>query len=156
LILAGDPLQLPPTILSIANRVKEGKEKGKDKTTSGVEKKPPFGKTTKETKDPLVGLAAEPKTSSSTLPDSDGGDVGSSDGEEGSVGEAEAKMEPQASANKKDAKGKATRKLRTGLQPPRTLETTLFDRLEKMYGPGIKRILNVQYRCVPALWYSAE
>lgn len=32
------------------------------------------------------------------------------------------------------------------LRPPRTLETTLFDRLEKMYGPGIKRLLNVQYR----------
>ena len=34
------------------------------------------------------------------------------------------------------------------LRPPRTLETTLFDRLEKMYGPGIKRLLNVQYRYV--------
>ncbi|KAH9916918.1 AAA domain-containing protein [Fomitopsis serialis] len=32
------------------------------------------------------------------------------------------------------------------LRPPRSLETTLFDRLEKMYGPGIKRLLNVQYR----------
>lgn len=35
---------------------------------------------------------------------------------------------------------------RPGLRPPRTLETTLFDRLEKMYGPGVKRMLNVQYR----------
>lgn len=35
-----------------------------------------------------------------------------------------------------------------GLTPSRSLETTLFDRLEKMYGPGIKRLLNVQYRCV--------
>ncbi|WVN87678.1 uncharacterized protein L203_102864 [Cryptococcus depauperatus CBS 7841] len=32
------------------------------------------------------------------------------------------------------------------LQPPRTLETTLFERLEKLYGPGIKRVLNIQYR----------
>ncbi|KAI6126687.1 P-loop containing nucleoside triphosphate hydrolase protein [Pisolithus sp. B1] len=32
------------------------------------------------------------------------------------------------------------------LRPPRTLETTLFDRLEKMHGPGIKRLLNIQYR----------
>jgi DNA polymerase alpha-associated DNA helicase A len=41
------------------------------------------------------------------------------------------------------------RVLRTGpkgLQPPRTLETTLFDRLERMYGPSIKRMLTVQYR----------
>lgn len=33
-----------------------------------------------------------------------------------------------------------------GLRPPRTLETTLFDRLERMHGPGIKRMLKVQYR----------
>jgi hypothetical protein len=32
----------------------------------------------------------------------------------------------------------------------------LFDRLEKMYGPSIKRMLNVQYRCLscPLLNYS--
>jgi DNA polymerase alpha-associated DNA helicase A len=35
---------------------------------------------------------------------------------------------------------------RPRLRRPRTLETTLFDRLEKMYGPGIKRMLTVQYR----------
>lgn len=34
----------------------------------------------------------------------------------------------------------------TQLKPPRTLETTLFHRLERMYGPGIKRVLRVQYR----------
>jgi DNA polymerase alpha-associated DNA helicase A len=32
------------------------------------------------------------------------------------------------------------------LVPPRTLETTLFDRLEKMYGTSIKRMLEIQYR----------
>jgi len=35
---------------------------------------------------------------------------------------------------------------RSGIKPPRTLETTLFERLEKMYGSKIKRMLNVQYR----------
>jgi hypothetical protein len=35
---------------------------------------------------------------------------------------------------------------RPKLSPPRTLEMTLFDRLEKMYGAGIKRLLAVQYR----------
>ena len=34
----------------------------------------------------------------------------------------------------------------TELKPPRTLATTLFDRLEKMVGPGIKRVLQIQYR----------
>lgn len=37
---------------------------------------------------------------------------------------------------------------RPRLKPPRTLETTLFDRLERMYGEGIKRVLKVQYRYV--------
>jgi hypothetical protein len=35
---------------------------------------------------------------------------------------------------------------RPRLRPPRTLETTLFDRLESLYGEGIKRVLKVQYR----------
>ena len=35
---------------------------------------------------------------------------------------------------------------RTRLFPPRTLETTLFDRLERLYGEGIKRVLIIQYR----------
>ena len=37
-----------------------------------------------------------------------------------------------------------------GLTPPRTLELTMFERLEKMYGPGIKCMLTVQYRYVIA------
>jgi DNA polymerase alpha-associated DNA helicase A len=40
----------------------------------------------------------------------------------------------------------ATRKPQPILLPPHTLETTLFDRLEQMYGPRIKRMLQVQYR----------
>jgi DNA polymerase alpha-associated DNA helicase A len=38
-----------------------------------------------------------------------------------------------------------------GIKPPRTLELTMFERLEKMYGPGIKCMLAVQYRYVTAL-----
>lgn len=34
------------------------------------------------------------------------------------------------------------------LLPPRTLETTLFDRLEQMYGSSIKKMLDIQYRYV--------
>ena len=41
---------------------------------------------------------------------------------------------------------KTSRKIK--LVPPRTLETTLFDRLEAMYGESIKRMLEVQYRFV--------
>ncbi|WRT66637.1 uncharacterized protein IL334_003596 [Kwoniella shivajii] len=37
-------------------------------------------------------------------------------------------------------------KSRSALRPPKTLETTLFERLEHLYGDGIKRVLQVQYR----------
>ncbi|KAL1715840.1 P-loop containing nucleoside triphosphate hydrolase protein [Schizophyllum commune] len=87
LILAGDPMQLPPTILSID-------KKGKDKKASKDKSK----------------TAKDPKT-------------------------------------KNDKPEAATQRTRTPiLRPPRTLETTLFDRLEKMHGPSIKRMLKVQYR----------
>ncbi|KAF8062300.1 P-loop containing nucleoside triphosphate hydrolase protein [Lyophyllum atratum] len=77
LILAGDPMQLPPTILSIND---DRKRKAKD----------------------------------------------------------------DAAKSKRD---RASPKIRQPvLEPPRTLETTLFDRLEKMYGSSIKRMLNIQYR----------
>ncbi|EGO01032.1 hypothetical protein SERLA73DRAFT_105557 [Serpula lacrymans var. lacrymans S7.3] len=82
LILAGDPLQLPPTILSL------NKHEKKEKTA------------------PI------------------------------------AKSQPQKQGQNK----KSNSPKKSGLRPPRTLEVTLFDRLEKMYGPGIKRMLNVQYR----------
>lgn len=39
------------------------------------------------------------------------------------------------------------------LVPPSTLETTLFDRLEAMYGASIKRMLEVQYRYVRPFAY---
>ncbi|KAL1701331.1 P-loop containing nucleoside triphosphate hydrolase protein [Schizophyllum commune] len=87
LILAGDPMQLPPTILSIDKKGKD-KRAGKDKPAT----------------------AKDPKT-------------------------------------KNDKPETATQRTRTPvLRPPRTLETTLFDRLEKMHGPSIKRMLKVQYR----------
>jgi len=37
---------------------------------------------------------------------------------------------------------------KTSVLLPRTLETTLFDRLEQMYGSSIKKMLEIQYRCV--------
>jgi hypothetical protein len=57
--------------------------------------------------------------------------------ENGTGAEAEVDLESL------DIKGK------THLRPPRTLETTLFDRLERLYGEGIKRVLKVQYRYAP-------
>ena len=48
-------------------------------------------------------------------------------------------------------KSKMTSSLRCRLTPPATLELTMFERLETMYGPGIKCMLTVQYRYVTGL-----
>jgi DNA polymerase alpha-associated DNA helicase A len=57
-----------------------------------------------------------------------------------------------------DAKSVKTSRSRqlTGLRPPRTLEMTMFERLEKMNGPGIKRMLTVQYRLAHSRRYASS
>jgi DNA polymerase alpha-associated DNA helicase A len=113
LILAGDPQQLPPTILSKdkVKREKKGKAEG----------------------------AKEAKVKEDSKDKSDSKEATGEDGEGSDGTDAD---EPVAEASKKLAATSVARYLR----PPRTLETTLFDRLERLYGPGIKRVLKVQYR----------
>jgi len=43
-------------------------------------------------------------------------------------------------------KSEMSSSLRCQLIPPQTLELTMFERLEKIYGPGVKCMLTVQYR----------
>jgi DNA polymerase alpha-associated DNA helicase A len=62
-------------------------------------------------------------------------------------------LDPEESngGNAPDAQGpksKMASSSRCRLTPPQTLELTMFERLEMMYGPGIKCMLTVQYRCV--------
>lgn len=116
LILAGDPMQLPPTVLSVT---KDSKTKTNKKAKHSTTKKPDNSKSKDSQKSKLE-----------TAPDSDSEETNSNSEEES----------PQAPV--------VTSKTPTmpSLRPPRTLETTLFDRLEKMYGPNIKRMLQVQYR----------
>ncbi|CAK9781174.1 putative DNA helicase [Cutaneotrichosporon oleaginosum] len=113
LILAGDPQQLPPTILS---KDTKGKRKEKKQKVEGAKKTMPEAKET--------AVASEE--------DGPVSEADSSDGDE-QVVEASKKLAGIS------VKAKS-------LRPPHTLETTLFDRLERLYGPGVKRVLKVQYR----------
>ncbi|KAK0223853.1 P-loop containing nucleoside triphosphate hydrolase protein [Armillaria fumosa] len=117
LILAGDPMQLPPTVLSVT---KDSKTKTDKKAKPSATKKPSDSKKKDVQK-------SKPEAAA----DSDSDETNSNSEEE------EPKQDPVV-ASKVPTKPK--------LKPPRTLETTLFDRLEKMYGPNIKRMLQVQYR----------
>ncbi|CDO68285.1 hypothetical protein BN946_scf184799.g12 [Trametes cinnabarina] len=131
LILAGDPMQLPPTIISV-----DKKDKKKDKSISAPEKnKQKASNAGKASKD------SPSKTAPAVVESSDVGPSGSSD-EEGDT-EIAADPEEPLKAAPRDPRKPGSQAV---LHPPRTLETTLFERLEKMYGPGIKRMLTVQYR----------
>jgi DNA polymerase alpha-associated DNA helicase A len=114
-------MQLPPTILSINGK----KEKKSDlKFKPATSKKSPSAKAT---------AAATPTASAEAESDAD-----SSEDTESEDLEAAVTAVSKLSLENKPRVAK--------LVPPRTLETTLFDRLEGMYGAGIKRMLEVQYR----------
>ncbi|KAG9226737.1 hypothetical protein CCMSSC00406_0008437 [Pleurotus cornucopiae] len=116
LILAGDPMQLPPTILSI-----NAHEKSKTRAAKS-------GGST----------ASKSVSKASPKPEDDNSDI-SDDSELSDDAEPSRTTQVTSSA----AQG---RKASAVIRPPRTLETTLFDRLEKMYGSKIKRMLTIQYR----------
>jgi DNA polymerase alpha-associated DNA helicase A len=117
LVLAGDPKQLPPTVLSL------------DRPADA-----------KETKAKMVGKKETVETiAEETLTEPSGEDSSSSLEEDGDKEKVGKTKEPREK--------KSRTALGTGqLRPPRTLETTLFERLERMHGHGIKRMLDVQYR----------
>lgn len=133
LILAGDPMQLPPTILSLDNDRKRKNEHTATKSTSNN-----MPKAKRKAEEEASTIQANRDHTS--LSEESASDTESSTSEEpGEVKDAAFSM-PLTPAVKEP---KSTHPI---FRPPRTLETTLFDRLEKMYGPSIKRMLNVQYR----------
>lgn len=125
-------MQLPPTILS----VDQPKKVPKNDTRA---KKP----NNKSTKASLPEIQPDDTIEEPPASDTEVSSDADADDEELST-----KEEQKAPAVTQ--KGGAKRRVRgpRSLLPPRTLETTMFDRLEKMYGPDIKRMLNVQYRFV--------
>lgn len=148
LILAGDPMQLPPTILAVDKKRKKkaGKtEKAKGRVNGLQKAQTP--KLQKNVKPPKTSepLPAASKDETEMPPDSASSEAG--DGGDSSGSDDDAENDVVASADTtRQAKTRSDGARRTELHVPRSLETTLFDRLEKMYGPGIKRMLNVQYR----------
>lgn len=125
LILAGDPKQLPPTIHSSPRAVSKGFEsRSQGTTTSSTGDHKNLSRTT--------DLVSKHEGIDS------GGD---SDDERVEAGGGSVPNAPGLGTSKM-----ASNSRHRGLKPPRTLELTMFERLEKMYGPGIKCMLTVQYR----------
>lgn len=104
LILAGDPMQLGPTIISEGNR-RHQKDKGSK-------------------------VKATPTASSQDVP-TDGSEPPSST----DVDSEDDRVEEEAAIEKVPEKEK--KKTTCILRPPRSLNKTLFDRVEDMYGYGL-------------------
>jgi DNA polymerase alpha-associated DNA helicase A len=138
LILAGDPMQLPPTILSIGKHNKKQKSKPVSTTISLSQQN--------DTADKLPATSIGTSMDSLTLSGSES--ENSSDGDQMLVRDGAALETPPVLTTRPGIKAAGRKPKLIGLRPPRTLEITLFDRLEKMYGAGIKRMLKVQYRLV--------
>ncbi|KAG8889191.1 hypothetical protein FRB99_004007, partial [Tulasnella sp. 403] len=129
LILAGDPMQLPPTVIAI------DKSKGKTKPTTKTQTSSST-KTKKKKAD--AGREATPV---SLGPDAS--KVGDA------AGDGIDEIEIDKGLQETPPVVKPTKTLKSSspeLKPPPSLEVTLFDRLESMYGPQLKRMLTVQYR----------
>jgi DNA polymerase alpha-associated DNA helicase A len=130
LILAGDPKQLPPTVRSLSPS-QDLASRSKSRITSRI-----------------TGARKNFSGIPNTVPQHGGLDGGGDNGNEPDSVETE----DSASSDIPGFTSKmASSVRRCGLMPPRTLELTMFERLEKMYGPRIKCMLTVQYRYVTAL-----
>ncbi|EIN14507.1 P-loop containing nucleoside triphosphate hydrolase protein [Punctularia strigosozonata HHB-11173 SS5] len=127
LILAGDPMQLPPTVLSL--------DEGMFAETKGIADKRTVKSTSKKMAYQQTDEGNEPsRRFNAVLPSlepSERDDV---------IIESDSTEEKPLSSKIKRSKPLGR------LQSPKSLEVTLFDRLEKMYGSNIKRMLRIQYR----------
>ncbi|KAJ3880768.1 AAA domain-containing protein [Lentinula edodes] len=146
LILAGDPMQLPPTVLSLDKRRKQ-QSKGASASSQNSQTKTSSGKS--KVKPNLAKNATPIRPSSDSRKDEENA---GNDSKSPSTPDSGTEEESAGSGSDDDAKSETvvantkTRSKMPILRPSRSLETTLFDRLESMYGSGIKRMLNVQYR----------
>ena len=134
-------MQLPPTVLSLDSRQKRGANKTKPKSKAD-------DKSTNRVNDSTPSKL-EPHVSSA--PDSEGADISDFDSRSSTEADEAFERSPSPAGAVVPLPAKPdmqSSKIRPILRPPRSLETTLFDRLEKMYGPDIKRMLKVQYRYV--------
>lgn len=148
LILAGDPKQLPPTVLSVPKKQKaKAKTKTQEGSSTSHKKSPPAQDTSLTKGIEELGLSESDSDTDADPPESQAEDPVFT--ETADVDDTEPPMEDEDQKDRKPEKGKKVGESKlVPLRPPRSLETTLFDRLLAMHGPRVKRMLNVQYRYV--------
>ncbi|KAH7337710.1 AAA domain-containing protein [Rhizoctonia solani] len=130
LILAGDPLQLPPTIISLnssSHKSPTAKSAGSKLIKNFKSGKP--SKSTPKSRTTPSNSSKEPQVVS----EESGVDSPANSGDEN---------DPSAIPSIYPTEPRKSHRL----VPPKSLEVTLFQRLEQMYGTSIKRMLTTQYR----------
>ncbi|KAF8270589.1 P-loop containing nucleoside triphosphate hydrolase protein [Lactarius quietus] len=129
LILAGDPKQLPPTVLSLLAL---------------------GGHVFRDQRPPTPKVDAPSCTSENPVPLPQPNEGPGSDDSENVPGPGNPSctmIEADNAPSDRESRSETGQGFRNrGLTPPRTLELTMFERLEIMYGSAIKRMLTVQYR----------
>lgn len=141
LILAGDNLQLPPTVKSRDKKDKKPNAKSPAKATGKI--RPKGESTVTSTKAKGKAKAVLPPPAPTPALTSGGGEDDCASGCE----DSDDGPEPEHVSKPKEGKSNKPRQLGI-LRPSESLEVTLFDRVEKMWGEDIKQMLTVQYRCV--------
>lgn len=126
IVLAGDHLQLPPTVKGVTKSTSKsgGKTRGPQSDKSQGKNKEATATKTKASKD----------EHNDQIPHQPDDSLSDSSSDEAVV----STFSPSPSSRKHLHRPK--------LRPPRTLETTLFSRLLGLYGDGCKALLSVQYR----------
>jgi DNA polymerase alpha-associated DNA helicase A len=139
LILAGDPLQLPPTVMSTSMNI----------SSQESSSAPPSGTIVKPTSNNNRQASPEREVEISSVSSrNDEGSSYDSDEEPSELSpRPDATVDQRAKPSAKSTLVSEGKKKRSAeLRPSRSLEVTLFDRLERMRGQSIKRMLTVQYR----------
>jgi DNA polymerase alpha-associated DNA helicase A len=137
-------MQLPPTILSLDKH-----RKSKDKLKSGDGRKVQEKSQKKAHSAIVPAKGPGPSLQTVSVEEQESFDIADSGSEDsdccsGADDDNVGSISPTAEPSPPVTSNRQTRP--EVLRPPRNLETTLFDRLERMYGPSIKRMLTVQYR----------
>lgn len=129
LILAGDPKQLPPTVLSSPA---QGDHVSRDQHPPALR----------------VDTPASTSGNKVTLPQpNEGPCADDSENESGPGNLSGVMIEADNVSSAREPRSETAQDFcYRGPTPPRTLELTMFERLEIMCGPAIKRMLTVQYR----------
>lgn len=141
-------MQLGPTIISEGNRRHEKSMQRQSHGLKTLLKGTEHNEIEPDLKRRTPVTTSEPHRTGNEAVSNDTASSDSSASDSSSVGQSEPDVSPKENKSMDIKRTAKSSTVQPPLRPPKTLGVTLFDRLESMYGGKVKRMLNVQYRCV--------